>query len=214
MASRSKDVAPIPTDVVDEDRHYLAEGIDIFAVDLEASVNDWLAAMDAFEGMAPSEIAADVAVIANASRQFAAMLAEADYQMLNIDPDDPRMAAFDDGSIDEAANNIAEFCGWDLTSGFGGGDDPGSSDDAIPDNIPAVLIPPDVEGVDDNGAAGLSITSSASFEDVVAYYEDLLGSPISTDGDTVTFKGTVDGSAAVVLVQLTGDFVLVTLIVF
>ena len=139
-----------------------------------------------------------------------------------------RMAAFDDGSIDQAADNISAWCGWDLDAldGADDGADSGSEDgaddglvvignDPIPEDLPEALVPPEVAGVDDNGAAGLNIASSASIDDVLAYYEDLLGAPLSTDGDTVTFNGTVDGKTAVVIVPpITGGLVLVTLIVF
>ena len=203
-----------------ENSDQLIDGFDFFTTDVEAAVTQWVAAINEIEAQAPAEIAADVGVIANAAREFAALLAEADYQIVNIDPEDDRMAAFDDGSIDQAAENIAAWCGWELEA-LDGGDDGGDDglvvvgNDPIPEDLPEALVPPEVAGADDNGAAGLNIASSASIDEVLEYYEDLLGAPLSTDGDTVTFNGTVEGKTAVVIVQpITGGLVLVTLIVF
>ena len=191
----------------------LIDGIDFLSSDIEASVNQWLAVINAIEAEAPGEIADDVAVVADAARQFAALLEEADYQIINIDPEDERMAAFDDGSIDQATNNIAEYCGWDLDVLDGSGDLGGSGaagngefgSDAMPDTIPEELVPPSVEGVNDNGVAGVNIVSSASFDELVGFYTDAIGDPDSEFGGTATFSGTVAGTTVFVILDDLGD---------
>ena len=134
------------------------------------------------------------------------MLADADYNFLNIDPDDPRILALDDGSLDEASNNIAEYCGWDLDADptAGGGDGTGGNtggidalaamgltDTEVPDSIPGEMVPPDVVGVLDNGVAGVMIGSSAAAADILAVYEAIFGSGTEA-GDSVSFSGSFD----------------------
>lgn len=202
----------------DTNNEVLVQGVDFFAQDLEAAIGDWLAVIDAVEASAPNEIAADVSVIADAARTFAEILSDADYQMLNIDLEDPRLEAFNDGSLEEAGNNIAAYCGWDLeTGGDAGGFDPGAGGgefggDDMPDSVPAALIPPSVTGVFDNGAAGVNIGSDTSFEDLLALYTDVLGEPDTEDDANATWSGDVDGSMVFVIVDDIGDMRVVTIL--
>jgi len=172
-----------------DNKGQLVDGIDFLSSDVEQEINQRLAVIARVEAEAPGEIADDVAVIADAARTFADILADADCQILNVDQNDPRLAAFDDGSLDEASENIADFCGWDFDPQNGGSVDVGGpdtsggfGDDEIPGSIPEAIVPPNIDGVNDNGAAGVNIASSSSFGDLVTFYTDVIGEPDSETG--------------------------------
>jgi hypothetical protein len=99
----------------------LIDGIDFFSDDIEAAADQWLSAIAAAEAGAPPEIADDVAVIAVAARNFVELLREANFNPVEIDPTDPRLAALEDGTLDRAADHIAAYCGFEIDTGDLGG---------------------------------------------------------------------------------------------
>lgn len=197
----------------------LVDGFDFLAGDLEAAINEWLEALEAAAAQAPNEIADDVAVFVQAANDFADVLADADYDFTAIDPNDPRILALDDGSLDEAAANIAEYCGWELPDpangdAGGSGDTSGFGDDEIPADVPEALIPPNVIGVIDIGAGIVNLLVDGSYEDTVAFYTNAIGEPQSTVTGSTIYMGVVDGKSVQVIVDDTGDTgVVVNLIV-
>ncbi len=197
----------------------LIDGVNFFADDLEADVERWLGAIAAAEAAAPLEIADDVAVIANAARGFVEVLEEAGFEPSQIDPSDPRLAALEDGSLDEAAANIDEFCGFDI-DGAGSGDsdsDTGGSlefgNDPLPDDLAEDLVVPELIGVQDNGAAGLNLGTSLAFDDTVSFYEDAFGVAATTSGAEATINAPYGGATWLVFIQaIEDDLTLVTLL--
>ena len=169
------------------------------AADIEASATQYLAAIDQIVASAPSEIQADVAVIAEAARMFFSLLEEYDWDFLAIPPDDERLTAFDDGGVEQASRNIAEYCGFDLddpaaASGFGS--------DPLPEAFPDEFVPPGtVEFVADQGVAGVIIGVDADFDDVVDHYVDLLGVERAPGVDSVILQGMYNGNTYVIVIS-------------
>lgn len=197
------------------------EGFNVFSDDLEGEIERLLAMMAEAEAAAPDEIADDVRTLFNAFRELAALLAEYEYDLMAIPPDDPRLTGMDTPELEQAANNVAAYCGIDIDAS--GGDDGAPTggagaflvgDDELPEDFPEALIPPMLEGVSDNGAAGLLLGSSAPLEEVIAFYTDLLGDPSFEDSESATYSGQVDGQMLFVNVVLADDIVLVTILFF
>ena len=197
------------------------DSIDLLGGNLEEQVNTWLALLDEVEANAPAEIADDIAVLTAAARSMAAVLAENDYDLFSIPPDDPRFLAFDAPEIEQASRNIALFCGIDpdeFDSAAGGVTDDGGIVGGIgtadlPADFPQALLPPDLEGVDNNGAGGLFLSSSATFDDTYAYYQDLFGSPADEFEGSATFSGMIDGRQRIVNINANpGGLTLITII--
>jgi hypothetical protein len=200
------------------------EGFDVFSDDLESEVTKLLDQMAEAEANAPSEIRDDVKVLFDAFRGLAEILAEYEYDLFAIPPDDPRFTELDTPEITKASENIAAYCGIDLdtvgndgSTGSGTGSGSGAfivGDDELPADFPEALIPPSLEGVSDNGSAGLLLGSSAPFDEVVAFYVELLGDPSVEDAETATFSGQVDGQMVFVNVVLTDDYTIITILSF
>jgi len=188
-----------------ENNETLIDGIDFLSADLETAATQWLAAIDAAQAAAPPEIANDVGVIAAAANVFVQILVDADFQALNIDPEDPRLAALDDGSLDAAIANIEAYCGSSFggddsnDGGAGGGGEFGS--DPLPEFMTAAITPPNILGVDDNGVAGLNIATSLGFEDTVSFFENALGATGVADDGSTTITGQFEGATWIVIVQ-------------
>ena len=208
----------------------LIDGIDFFSADLEGQVTGWVDAIEAAAAQAPNEIEDDVAVFVGAVNDFANLLADADYVFTDIDQDDARLLALSDGRLDEAAANVAEYCGWDLddpTAGGGDGDGDGGSglgpttvfgalgmtDQPVPDSIPEELIPEVVVAALD-GPGGVLIGTTMPIDDVVALYEEVFG-PGEGSADNFSFQGPFDGRNWVVGVsEVDAGAILITLIGF
>ncbi len=160
-----------------------------------------------------------MALFVKAANDFAAILEDADYDFANIDQSDPRLFALADGSLDEAASNVAEYCGWDIDDPTAGGDTGstggpigatdvfaalGMTDTEVPDSVPAELVPPDVVAVLDSGPAGVLVGSTAPLDTLVAQYEEVFGAGAEVV-DGVTFQGTFDDRTWVVSVSVVDE---------
>ncbi len=185
------------------------EPLNIFGGDLEAQLAEYIAALDEMVANAPAEIADDVAVLADAGRAIAELLAEYEYDILAIPPEElTALEALDEDALATATQNIADFCGIDLEDSgtdFGtvGGDD-------LPDDFPEAMVPPAVrDGMENMGAAGFQFISDASFDEVVEYYTDLLGSDGLEAPDSRIIDGEYEGVQYVVTIVLDGELLLV-----
>ncbi len=169
---------------------------------LEEQVQDLLALIDQMEANAPGEIAADVAVMADAARLMAEIFAEYDYDLLSIPPDDPRFLAFQAPELEEASRNIAAYCGIDIDDVNAATDDGGIvggiGTSELPEDFPEALVPPGLEGLDNAGAGGVFISSSATFDEAYAFYQELLGDPADQSQGSATFSGVFEGQQRIV----------------
>ena len=178
------------------------------AADVEAKATEYLAFLDEAVDKAPGEIKADVLLIANTARSFFGLFAEYDYDFLSLPQDDPRLLAFDDPEIEAASNRIEEYCGWETNDPAAGS---GIESEPVPEGFPDELLPPgSLVFTTDMGAAGVLFGTDAEYDDVVAYYEGLLGATASESGvGSVAIQATYNGTDYIVAVS-EGDPVFVT----
>ena len=163
--------------------------------------------LDEWADRAPGEIRGDVEVVAAALQEFYGLLQEYDFDFFAIAqqaPDDPRFANLDRPEFTEAADRISAYCGFDLGaptgqmpgSGDAMDDGGGSSIAGLPDGFPEALIPPDsaVFGSTDIGAGvAAQFTSTASLEELRAFYDAALGPGQMIDADNYSWT-VIDGS--------------------
>lgn len=196
--------------------------------DLEAGINEVLALLEEASRVAPSEIADDFDVLRQTFVDFAGLLADYNYDFFAIASEaenDPRLIAFDGDAVEQAANNIAAFCGIDV--------EPPESDpvnpppvvdvpdvmvDGLPDGFPEALVPPGVESVesfDTPGLQSVSITSSAAFDDIVDFYTAVVGAPLGIfddgSGQAAAFVAELDGASVNISITDEGDTRLVAI---
>ena len=157
--------------------------------------------------MRQSKIRSDVETLAEAGREFFALLAEYDWQFLDIPLDDERFIGFDDGSIVAASERIAEYCGFEPDPAAGSG----IESDPVPDDFPEELLPPgEIVFVTDMGPGGVLFGMDGDFEEIVAFYGDLLDAEASPSGvDSVVFQATYNGTDYIIAIGM-GDPVFVT----
>jgi hypothetical protein len=181
--------------------------------------------------LAPSEIADDVDLLADTYDGFIEVLKENDYNFLAMVPaieTDPRLIAMDSEEVERAGDNIATFCGlpnfgdddeFDAGPPTTGSFDPGTiaSSDELPADFPSNLEPPgvtEVEALVLPAGFSVNIFSSASFEDLVAFYTGELGDPMAVldapDQSALWITGTLavsvvnEGDSRLVNVTRTG----------
>lgn len=179
---------------------------DIFADDLEAEMQKFLDEIETARDNAPDEIRDDVAVLAAAFRDFFDLLADYEFNMFAIDPDDERFAAFEaqTDALDEASRNIAAYCGIDIDETL---DDPADSgtDDGLstelPEDFPEELIPPGFTEVYVNLGGSIVLGSDGDLEEVTSFYEDALGaSRLGTAADGFLLMGSSGGAEWTIIV--------------
>ena len=160
--------------------------------EIEATINELIGFLDQAVALAPDEIADDVAVLRQVFVDFADLLAEYEYDFFRIAAEaenDPRFLAFDTDAIEQASNNIAAYCGFEIDPDSGSSEVPAPPPDDVPDvmtegfpdTFPEALVPPgvvSVESFDSPGLQSLVIMSEASFDEVVAFYTSVLGDPL------------------------------------
>jgi hypothetical protein len=168
--------------------------LDVFSIgsaaDLESSINTILASLDEAAANAPREIADDFSVLRQAFIDFSSLLAEYEYDFFAIAAgaeSDPRLLAFETEAIEQAAENIAAFCGVDIDDTDGGSatGPPGGSgifSGDLPEGFPEELVPPGlvtVESFSASGVATSSLTTTASFDELVEFYTAAMGGPLA-----------------------------------
>ena len=181
---------------------------------LEAAVGELNNLLDRWADEAPSEISGDVGVIVDALRGFFEILEENDYDFMAIATsasDDPRFLALDSDAFQAATDRLSEYCGYDIDPPQAPGPDlsgrpgaPGGLPEGdLPDDFPEALIPPDSEiefaGLVGPGL-GAQFTSTATFDQVIAFYEDTLGDATVTSDESTIWSIFEDGALTTVTV--------------
>ena len=156
-------------------------------------------ALDEWADRAPGEIDDDVDIVVDTIRGLTELFEDYDYNFIAIGRDagdDPRFVALDSDEFAAAADRISEFCDFDVDlpssggSGGGGSTAPAGDSDSgggggftagqLPDDFPEELVPPDSEfGFVARITITLTVefTSTATIGEIVAFYEEALGSP-------------------------------------
>jgi len=181
---------------------------------LEADVDELNKLLDRWADDAPSEIRGDVRVIVDALHGFFEILEENDFDFIAIATsasNDPRFLALDSDQFQAATDRLSEYCGYDIDPPQAPGPDlsgrPGAPgglpDGELPDDFPEALIPPNSEiefaGLVGPGI-GAQLTSTATFDEVIAFYEDVLGDATVTSDESTIWSIFEDGALTTVTV--------------
>lgn len=187
--------------------------------DLRDAVTGVLSDLQQAAAMAPSEIEDDVNLFVDAYAGLAEFLEEYEWNFFAVPEDaldDPRLNRFDDADIEEAANNIEAYCGFEFIEsgpgdtpppagpGNGGGPLPGAE---IPDDFPEDLIPPDgtvLATVEVGGAQSITLDVESTLDNLVEFYTELLGPPTGTTPDGALWVATFNGTSTTVALAETG----------
>lgn len=194
--------------------------LDVGATDAEslrALVEQTQDALDRAEGLAPSEIRGDVAVIADAYDGFASLLDEYDYDVMTAflaAEDDPRLLALEAEELAAASSRIGQFCGVALGVApdpgvpdvGAGGEDPDTGEtgggESQYGSVPDVLVPPDVVEALDMGNGAVLFRSGASFDEIVDFYTEVMGDAffVNPDETSGVWQARIEGAVRSVTV--------------
>ena len=143
-------------------------------------------ALDAIHGardLVPGDIRGDYDTLVVAFEGLVAALEEIGWDMLAIDPNDPRILRMESAEVQAAADALTGYCG--LAGGSDGEtavqapDAAAGSDAGLPDE----LVAPDATFTGDGPSGIKFFTSAASFDETVTYYEEVLGEgPVNVGG--------------------------------
>ncbi len=167
--------------------------------ELEEAFAGNLDAINQAAALAPADIRSDVLLFADAYGGFVELLAENDFNFLalaDLDESDPRIVALDDPELVAAGERIEQYCGIDnfIATPPAPPSDPGPPGDAgggsiggdVPDDFPAELLPEGAEviiAISSQGASSVTYEIVLPADEVIAYYEDLLGTAASEFND-------------------------------
>lgn len=158
-------------------------------------------ALDGWAEGAPDEIREDIDILVAAVRGLFELLEEYEFDFLAIGSeaaDDPRLAALDSDTFEQAAAALENYCGFnigrpavDLPQGTDGSGAGAFTSGSLPDDFPEELIPPDSE-LELAGSAGPAITaqfhSTATLDTIRDFYEDTLGDATVIDSQNMLWS--------------------------
>lgn len=187
------------------------EPIDIFGSDLESEIQRYREALEMMVDNAPAEIRDDVALVAEAGLALADLLEKYDYNLLAIPPEEAtKLEALATAELEAASRRIAAYCGVDFDETAGDIGSGVSGSDSLPEDFPVGLIPPGAQGGgQDLGPAGFMFLVDGSFDEIVSYYQELLGGTLVVQEDATIVQGAFEGAQTLVTI-LPEDPVVVT----
>lgn len=199
------------------------------AGDLEATLGSLGPALEAWIENAPSEIRDDARLASETMRGLIELLEENDYNVFALGgaaAADPRFAAIESPEFTAATDRIAAYCGIEvpaapaLDGGAAGGGtapfNPTFGEGTLPEDFPEELIPPSSQvGVTADAGLGLTVQfmTTATIDEVIEFYTDLLGSPLASDSDGTIWSQISASSGATVSVMELDGAVIVTVVV-
>jgi hypothetical protein len=188
------------------------EPIDPFSDDLEAEMQRYREALGMMVDNAPAEIRDDVELLAEVGFAMADLLEEYDYNLFAIPPEEAaRLEALDTPELEAASRRLAEYCGVELDETAGEVGSGAGRAGSLPDEFPEALVPPGArDGVQDLGPAGILFLVEGSFDEIVTYYQELLGGTSVVQEDATIVQGTFEGAQTLVTI-LPEDPVVVTI---
>ena len=154
--------------------------VDLAPDNLRAAMVGYVADFEAALDLAPSEVRDDVSIVVEFLVAFTDLLQGIDYNLRNvadIDRDDPRVLAVNEtgDAFDDALDGLDDYCDVSLDQALEDAADAAG----IPDGIPESLVPPEMSGSEYVGFAGMwTVTTDATFDEVVAAYTQTLGEPL------------------------------------
>lgn len=147
--------------------------------------------------MAPDEIQDDMELILERFRDFRAALEDAEWDLFSVSDTDTRITAMEQPDVIEALNRVSDECGLAETGDGETGDSGDAS--AASGDIPEVLMPPRAGEVLAESPL-FTIATSATYDELVAYYTDVFGSMTSESEEQATFLGEIEGGQTAVWV--------------
>lgn len=183
------------------------EEVDVFdPEEFEASTRQTLEDFEAFESAIPPQIEDEFALLLQTNQAYVDLLEDYDWMLLSIPEDEPRMLTMSSDEAVAASQAILDFCGVDLGFETDPGEESGEFDDLLPPGAGQVLSSDPI----------LTVESSASYEDLVSHYEELLGqAPVNESEEgglrSGTFIAQFEGDQVVIFVEETADGILVAI---
>ena len=183
----------------------VSEDIDVFDLEaFEERSREVLATIEDLRNRVPADLEDPYDTVLEANRQWVSLLEEYEWDVMTIPKDDPRFMRMGSDGLSEASQAILEYCGIDLFA-----DEPS---DPPPRGDPDALMPP---GAGDELASPpiLIVESSASYQELVDHYTDLLGrGPVNEANEgndrSATFVAQYDGTqVAVFIEEIAGEMV-------
>lgn len=173
----------------------------------EASARESVSAMERLQGSVPRELEGPYATLLEANRELIDLLEEYDWDIFSIPEDEPTMMNMLSEEVVAAAEAMIEYCGISIPGPEP--TDPGEMGDL------EELMPPRAGEVLSTSPI-LMVESSASYEDLVDHYTDVLGrGPVNEgteDGQrNATFLGERDGGPVVVFIEEAADGIVVAI---
>jgi hypothetical protein len=158
--------------------------MDIFdPASVEAANKEALEAIHRARDLVPGDIRGEYDTLVVAFEGLVAALEETGWDMLAIDPNDPRILRMESAEVLAAADALTGYCG--LAGGSDGEatvqapDTAAGSDAGLPDE----LVAPGATFAGDGPSGIKFFTSTASFDETVTYYEGVLGEgPVNVGG--------------------------------
>lgn len=164
---------------------------------LEEGFTESLQRMEEAARLAPDDIQGDVELIVERFRDFSAALEDAGWDLFSVSNTDVRVAAMEQPDMLEALNRVSDECG--LAETVGGETDDSGDVPAASGDIPEVLLPPQAGEVLAETPL-FTITTSATYDELVSHYTDVFGSMTSESEEQATFIGQVEGAQTAVWV--------------
>ncbi len=146
-----------------------------------------LKALQRARDLAPRDVADDVDFVLSVFLDFFELLEENEWNLIapgTSAADDPRLMAFDGDEFSAAIDRIGTFCGLDLNADDEAPPpDTSTPEGTTPGEIPEALVPAGVTETLGIGGGAYVLSTTESFEDVVAFYTDLLGDAFFVDNN-------------------------------
>lgn len=175
-----------------------SEDVDVFDLEaFEERSRESLATIEDLRGSVPSELEDSYEILLEANREWLQVLEEYDWDVLAIPEDEPRMLAMGSDEMLEAAETIIGYCGLDLF--------PEEPSDPGPQGDLDALMPPGAGDILSSSPI-LMVETSASYEELVDHYTDVLGrGPVNegTEDDerSATFLAEYEGTQVAVFIE-------------
>jgi hypothetical protein len=185
-----------------------SEDVDVFDLEaFEERSRESLATIEDLRGSVPPELEDSYDILLEANREWLEALDEYDWDIMSIPEDEPRMLRMGSDEMLDAAETILEYCGIDLFAEEPS--DPGPQGDLDG------LMPPGA-GEELASSPILMVESSASYEELVDHYTDLLGrGPVNegTEGDdrSATFIAQYEGTQTAVFIEESAGQIVVSI---
>lgn len=165
---------------------------------LEAGFTESIERLEEAARLSPDDLQDDMELILERFQDFSAALEDADWDLFAVSDADARVTAMEQPEVIEALNRVSDEC---LLAGTAGGDtdDTPDGDAIVSGTIPDVLLPPQAGEVLAESPL-FTIGTSATYDELVAYYTDVFGSMSSESDEQATFLGQIEGEQTAVWV--------------